>query len=103
MYIYIFFFNVGVDTHCRAEQQRAGSIHVLCVQNGESGLTCSCSHLNPGLRNQGSREARKQVLNSINHLSIHPSGPYSVQSVGAAEAVFLAIGHNPGRVATLTG
>ena len=29
-------------------------------------------------------------------------GPYSVQSVGAAQAVSLAIGHNPGRVATLT-
>ena len=29
-------------------------------------------------------------------------GPYSVQSVGAAEAVSLAIGHNPGWVATPT-
>ena len=29
-------------------------------------------------------------------------GPYSVQSVGAAAAVSLAIGHNPGRVATPT-
>ena len=29
-------------------------------------------------------------------------GPYSVQSVGAASAVSLAIGHNPGRVATPT-
>ena len=34
--------------------------------------------------------------------SIHPLGPYFVQSVGAAEAVSLAIGHNPGRVATPT-
>ena len=34
------------------------------------------------------------------HPSIHPLGPYSVQSVGAAEAVSLAIGHNPGRVDT---
>ena len=30
----------------------------------------------------------------------HPLGPYSAQSVGAAEAVSWAIGHNPGRVAT---
>ena len=29
-------------------------------------------------------------------------GPYSVQSVGAAKAVSLAIGHNAGRVATPT-
>ena len=29
-------------------------------------------------------------------------GPYSVQSVAAAQAVSLAIGHNPGRVATPT-
>ena len=36
------------------------------------------------------------------HIYIHPFGPYSVQSVGAAEAVSLAIGHNPGRVATPT-
>ena len=34
--------------------------------------------------------------------SIHPLGTYSVQSVGAAEAVSLAIGHKPGRVATPT-
>ena len=34
--------------------------------------------------------------------SIHPLGPYSVQSVGAAEAVYLAIGHNPGWIATPT-
>ena len=33
---------------------------------------------------------------------LHPSGPYSVQSVGAAEAVSKTIGHNPGWVATLT-
>ena len=33
---------------------------------------------------------------------IHPLGPYSVQSVGAAEAVSLAIWHNPGRVAIPT-
>ena len=31
-----------------------------------------------------------------------PIHPYSVQSVGAAEAVSLATGHNPGRVATPT-
>ena len=35
-------------------------------------------------------------------ISIHPSGPHSMQSIGAAEAVSLAIGHNPGRVATST-
>ena len=35
-------------------------------------------------------------------LSIHPLRPYSVQSVGAAKAVSLAIGHNPGWVATPT-
>ena len=29
-------------------------------------------------------------------------GPYSVQRVGAASAVSMAIGHNPGRVATPT-
>ena len=29
-------------------------------------------------------------------------GPYSVQSIGAAEAASLAIGHNPGQVATPT-
>ena len=34
------------------------------------------------------------------HPSIHPLGPYSRQSVGAAEAVYWAIGHNPGWVAT---
>ena len=34
--------------------------------------------------------------------TIHPSGPYSVQSVGAAKAVSWAIGHNPGWVTTLT-
>ena len=28
------------------------------------------------------------------------SGPHSVQSVGAAKSVSLAIGHNPGQVAT---
>ena len=35
------------------------------------------------------------------HISIHPLGPHSVQSV-AAEAVSLAIGHKPWRVATPT-
>ena len=35
-------------------------------------------------------------------LSIHPWGPYSVQSIGAAEAVSWAIGHNPGWITTLT-
>ena len=34
--------------------------------------------------------------------SIQPLGPYSVLSVGAVKAVSLAIGHNPGRVATPT-
>ena len=34
--------------------------------------------------------------------SIHPLGPYSVQSVGAAKAVSCAVQHNPGRVATPT-
>ena len=34
--------------------------------------------------------------------SIHPSGPFSVQSVGAAEAVSWAVGYNPGQVATPT-
>ena len=34
--------------------------------------------------------------------SIHPSGPYSIQSIGAVEAVSWAIGHNPGGVATPT-
>ena len=34
--------------------------------------------------------------------SIHPLGPYSVQSVGAASAVSWAIGHNPGWVTTST-
>ena len=38
----------------------------------------------------------------IQHPSIHPLEPYSVQSVGAASAVSLAIGHNPGWVDTLT-
>ena len=33
--------------------------------------------------------------------SIH-LGPYSVQSIGAAHAVSMAIGHNPGQVATPT-
>ena len=36
------------------------------------------------------------------HTSIHPLGPYSVQSIGAAEAVSLAIGYNTGWVATPT-
>ena len=34
--------------------------------------------------------------------SIHPLRPYSVQNVGAAEAVSLAIWHNPGWVVTPT-
>ena len=34
--------------------------------------------------------------------SIHPLGPYSVKSIGASEAFSLAIGYNPGLVATLT-
>ena len=33
---------------------------------------------------------------------IHPLGPYSVQSISAAEAVSLVIGHNPGRDPTPT-
>jgi len=33
---------------------------------------------------------------------IHPLGPYSLQSIGAAAAGSWAIGHNPGRVATPT-
>ena len=41
-------------------------------------------------------------LDKINVCIIHPFGPYSVQSVGAAETVSLAIGHNPGRVTTPT-
>ena len=36
------------------------------------------------------------------HPSIHPLGPNSVQSIGAASAVSLAIGHNPGQVTTPT-
>ena len=32
----------------------------------------------------------------------HPLGPYTVSNIGAASAVSMAIGHNPGRVATLT-
>jgi len=40
---------------------------------------------------------------SVGHWThLGPLVPYSVQSVGAAEAVSLAIGHNPGQVATLT-
>ena len=39
-------------------------------------------------------------LTSPFKLSIHPLGPHSVQSIGAAKAVSLAVGHNPGRVAT---
>jgi len=39
---------------------------------------------------------------SASMLMSSPLGPYSVQSVGAAEAVSLAIGHNPGQVAALT-
>ena len=40
----------------------------------------------------------------VSHVStsIHPLGPYSVQSIGAAKAVSLALGNNPGRVATPT-
>jgi len=34
--------------------------------------------------------------------TIHPLGPYSVQSVGATSTVSLAIGYNPGRVTTPT-
>ena len=35
-------------------------------------------------------------------VSIHPLGPYSVQRIGAAKAVSLTIGYNPGQVATPT-
>ena len=38
----------------------------------------------------------------ISDPSIHQWGPYSVQSVGAASADSLAIGHNPGQIATPT-
>ena len=34
--------------------------------------------------------------------SVHPFGPYFVQSIGAAKAVSWAIGHNPGQVTTPT-
>ena len=34
-------------------------------------------------------------------ISIRPMGPYTVQSVGAAEAVSWTIGYNPGWVTTL--
>ena len=39
-------------------------------------------------------------LTSLFKLSIYPLGPPSVQSIGAASAVSLAVGHNPGRVPT---
>ena len=43
-----------------------------------------------------------QAMSERIHPSIHPSGLYSMQSGGAAEAVSLAIGHNPGWVTTPT-
>ena len=45
---------------------------------------------------------KNKTLTITIHPSIHSSGPYSVQSVGAAEAVSWAIGYNPGWVATPT-
>ena len=45
---------------------------------------------------------KMQKYRSAIYKYIHPSGPYSVQGVGAADAVSLAIGHNPRRVATTT-
>ena len=42
------------------------------------------------------------ILTGPWHTTAHPLGPYSVQSVGAAEAVSLAVGYNPGWVATPT-
>ena len=42
------------------------------------------------------------VLTKSFILSIHPWGPYSVQSVGDVSAVSLSIGYNPGRVTTPT-
>ena len=45
-----------------------------------------------GVGHAGERERRRR----------RRLGPYSVQSVGAAEAVSLAIEHNPGWLATLT-
>jgi len=44
----------------------------------------------------------KKVWHPLIHPSIHPLGPYSVQSIGAAQAASLAIGHNPGQVTTPT-
>ena len=47
-------------------------------------------------------------LTATKHLYLHPSihwgegGAYSIQSISAAKAVSLAIGHNPGLVTTLT-
>ena len=49
------------------------------------------------------RRRRRRRRTFLTHLpSIHPWGPYSVQSVGTAKAVSLVIGHNPGQVATPT-
>ena len=45
---------------------------------------------------------RAFTLVLVDNPSIHPLEPYSLQSVGAASAVSLAIGHNPGRIATPT-
>ena len=62
--------------------------------------------VNPGVTslNQDTEFSNNQVLSSLIYGgdSIHPLGPYSVQSVVAAEAESLVFGHNAGRVTTPT-
>ena len=66
-------------------------------------LTKEDKALGPDKHPRVLKEMVEQVTRMLTcTISIHPLEPYSVQSVGAAEAVSLAIGHNPGRVATPT-
>ena len=48
------------------------------------------------------KKKNKRKKKNYNEECMHALGPYSVQSVGAAEAVSLAIGHNHGWIATST-
>ena len=54
------------------------------------------------LHNHLTNDVKLHTYDQLATRNIHPLGPYSVESVGAAEAVSWANGHNPGQVAILT-
>ena len=72
----------------------------LAFSNSSASLDTGAHWANWAERSSNSANSSSRLIPCWG--SIHPLGSYSMQSVGAAWAVSLGIGHNPGRVTTPT-